>query len=487
MMFCTTTEKQNEMTISKINVSETLKSVETLLKSDKSSSPQMKAMMQLLVVIINLLLGKLGLNSENSSIPPSKDPNRSRGSKRKTKGEKKPGGQNGHEGSNLKKFENPDKVETLEIDRRTIPPGDYRVVGFEARQLIDIEVSRVVTEYRAEILEAKDGQRFVATFPKGLTRPIQYAEGVKAQAVYMSQQQLIPYDRVQDYFVDQCGIPISTGTLFNFNSEAFNLLEKFDAIAKRQLINSPLLHADETGINVGGKNIWLHSVSNDNWTLFFPHLRRGGDAMQSMGVLEHFHGVLCHDHWKPYFNFSCLHALCNAHHLRELERAWEQDKQSWAKKMQDLLKEINEAVKAANGSLSKKDAESFRKRYRYILAEGDRECPRQTSNKQTGKRGRVSQSKSRNLLERLRDYETETLRFMTDKQVPFTNNQGENDIRMTKVQQKISGCFRSMDGAKIFCRIRSYLSTCRKQGLPPTEALRILFNGRMPDFIAKLE
>ncbi len=155
--------------------------------------------------------------------------------------------------------------------------------------------------------------------------------------------------------------------------------------------------------------------------------------------------------------------------------------------MQDLLKEINEAVKAATGSLSKKDAESFRKRYRDILAEGDCECPRQISNKQTGKRCRVSQSKSRNLLERLRDYETDALRFMTDKQVPFTNNQGENDIRMTKVQRKISGCSRSMDGAKIFCRIRSYLSTCRKQGLPPTEALRILFDGQMPDFIAKLE
>lgn len=476
------------MTVGKINVSSTLKAVENTLREDKSITPQVRAMMELLVVVINLLVGKLGLNSENSSIPPSKDPHRDRGSKHKAKGEKKkPGGQNGHPGKTLEKFENPDHVETIEIDRRTIPPGQYRVVGFESRQIVDIEISRVVTEYRAEILQAKNGDRFVAKFPEEITRPVQYAAGLKAQAVYMSQQQLIPYERVQDYFVDQCGIPMSTGSLFNFNKEAFDLLARFGVIAKNQLIKAKLLHADETGINVGGKNIWLHSVSNNLWTLFYPHINRGGIAMKAMGILENFRGVLCHDHWKPYFAFNCLHALCNAHHLRELEWAWEHDKQSWAKKMQELLAEINDAVHEAGGVLSIKAAKSFRSRYRNILTRADRECPLQAADKRTGKRGQIPQSKSRNLLERLRDYETETLRFMTDKRVPFTNNQGENDIRMTKVQQKISGCFRAMEGAYIFCRVRSYLSTCRKHGLTPTEALKTLFEGRLPDFIAKLE
>lgn len=163
----------------------------------------------------------------------------------------------------------------------------------------------------------------------------------------------------------------------------------------------------------------------------------------------------------------------------------EQDNQKWAKNMKALLLEINETVDAAGGCLTKKSAKKFRSRYRDILTRGDRECPAPRS--VNIKPGRIAKSKSRNLLERLREFETETLRFMTDKRVPFTNNQGEFDIRMTKVQQKISGCFRSFEGAKMFCRIRGYLSTCRKQGIAPTKALQLLFAGKLPDFVAKLE
>jgi len=476
------------VTIGKINIDSALKNVETLLREDKSASPQMRAMMELLVVVIGLLLAKLGLNSSNSSTPPSKDPHRPRGSKQKAKGEKrKPGGQPGHEGNTIKKVDNPDVIEPIEIDRRTIPSGKYTPMGFESRQVIEIEISKKVIEYRAEILEDALGNQFVARFPDGVTRPVQYGNSIKAQAVYMSQQQLIPYDRVRDYFADQCGIPISAGTLFNFNQEAFGLLEVFEAIVVRQLIAQGLLHADETGINVNGKLLWLHTVSNGKWTLFFPHATRGGKAMKAMGILENFRGILCHDHWKPYFQLKCLHSLCNAHHLRELERAFEHDGQKWAKKMQDLLVEINEATEKAGGRLAAKMAKAFVSRYRNVLTRGDRECPPPDPKDHVGKRGRAARSKSRNLLERLREFETETLRFMTNKVVPFTNNQGERDIRMTKVQQKISGCFRSFEGAQIFCRVRSYLSTCGKQGLAPTDALQMLFAGRLPDFIAKLE
>jgi transposase len=476
------------MTVGKINITETLKSVETTLREDKSISPQVRVMMDLLVVVINLLLGKVGLNSKNSSTPPSKDPKRQRGSKRKAKGEKrKPGGQNGHEGTTLKKVAKPDHVATIEIDRRTIPGGRYTSVGFESRQVIDIKISTEVTEYRAEILQDEGGNQFVAKFPAGVTRPVQYGASVKAHAVYMSQQQLLPYDRIRDYFSDQCGIPISAGTIFNFNKEAYALLENFEASVKRRLIAQGLLNVDETGINVNGKLLWLHTAGNDLWTLFFPHEKRGLEAMEAMGVLKHFRGILCHDHWKPYFNFKCLHALCNAHHVRELERAWEQDNQTWAKKMQALLLEINDDVHKAGGCLTDKAAKSFRSRYRSILTKGDLECPAPSAKADRRKPGRIAKSKSRNLLERLREFETETLRFMTDKIVPFTNNQGENDIRMTKVQQKISGCFRSIEGAQIFCRVRSYLSTCRKHGLTPTKALETLFSGRLPDFLARLE
>ena len=474
-----------DMTINKITITETIKQVEDLLRSEKNASPSIQAMLRLLVMVINLLLDKLNLNSTNSSIPPSADPNRKRGSKTKTKGEKrKPGGQPGHVGTNLKKFDDPDEIETFSVDRRTIPADNYIHVGYETRQVIDIEISRHVTEYRAEILQNTSGIQYVAEFPEGVTRPVQYGIGVKAQTVYMSQQQLIPYDRVQDYFSDQCNIPMSTGSLVNFNKEAYDLLENFEKIAQKKLIGAEVLNADETGINVNGSRLWLHSASNDLWSLFFPHEKRGLKAMVAMGILEKFNGVLCHDHWKPYFHFKCLHALCNAHHIRELEHAAEQDDQKWAKEMQSLLLTINETVKNAGGFLATKESDEFLQKYRLILAKGNLECPAPEENK---KQGRTKRSKSRNLLERLTKFETETLRFMNDPKVPFTNNRGENDIRMTKVQQKISGCFRSMEGSKIFCRVRSYLLTCKKHGIKPTEALRILFSKKLPDFVTKLE
>jgi transposase len=474
------------MSIAKIDITETLQRAEGLLRQEPSVSPQLRAMFDLLITIIKLLVRKFGANSTNSSLPPSQDPHRARGAKRKTQGPKRqPGGQNGHEGATLAPDPHPDHIENIPIDRRTLPAGRYKPAGYEARQVIDIEIRKQVTEYRAEILEDAHGGQFVAEFPAGVTRPVQYGLALKARSVYLSQQQLIPYERICDDFRDQCGIPLSAGSVFNFNLEAFVLLAHFEAMAIQQLILESVLHADETGINVDGEGLWLHCLSNEKWTLFFPHARRGAEAMIAMGVLEHFRGTLIHDHWKAYFQFNCRHALCNAHHLRELTRAAEDDGQHWAEKMHALLLEIKDATTQAGGSVTEREAKSFRRRYRNILTRGDRECPPPAPKDHPARPGRMARTKSRNLLERLRNFETETLRFMTDKLVPFTNNQGENDERMTKVQQKISGCFRSFQGAQIFCRVRSYLSTCRKHGLGATEALKILFSGHLPDFIPK--
>lgn len=207
--------------------------------------------------------------------------------------------------------------------------------------------------------------------------------------------------------------------------------------------------------------------------------------MDDMGILPLFQGILCHDHWKPYYAYDVTHALCNAHHLRELERAWEQDSQQWAQQMIILLKEINKATNEAGGRLDVLLSQQYRKRYRDLLEEAERECPAPDETERKGKRGKLARSKARNLLERLRNFEDDVLRFMDEMEVPFSNNKAENDLRMTKVQQKISGCFRSVEGAKIFCRIRSYLSTCRKQGLTASEALRLLFEGKVPPFMAE--
>ncbi len=206
--------------------------------------------------------------------------------------------------------------------------------------------------------------------------------------------------------------------------------------------------------------------------------------MEAGGVIPLFKGTLCHDHWKPYYAYSCTHSLCNAHHVRELERAAEQDNQQWARAMQQLLLEINTAVDEAGGILSQEASKEFRKRYRNIINEGEEECPAPTRGEGEKKRGRLKRSKARNLLEQMNNFEADVLRFMDSEGVPFTNNQGKNDLRMTKVHQKIAGCFRSSEGSKIFCRIRSYLSTCRKQGVSANNALTLLFLGKYPDFVS---
>lgn len=477
------------MTIDSIDINAAVADVEKLLAQEKSVSPAMSAAIKILLLVIKLMSDRLGLNSSNSSKPPSSDPNRDK--KNSTDNEsqdgkkKKPGGQNGHIGTTLKPEENPDKVDEIVIDKRTLPPGNYHEAGYESRQVVDIRISRFVTEYRAQILENEQGERFVAEFPEGITRPVQYGESVKANAVYMSMFQLIPYERIQAHFAELFETPISAGSVYNFNRDAYQRLAEFDRLSIHKLTHASLVHADETGINIGGKRMWLHGASNLEWTYFYPHEKRGSEAMDEIGILSDFKGTLCHDHWKPYYKYQCLHSLCNAHHLRELTRAFEQDDLQWAKTMHKFLEDLNVSVKKAGGKLETKTALQQRQQYRNILKAADTECPEPLRTKDSPKRGKLKRSKSRNLLERLRDFEDDVLRFMDHIEVPFTNNQGERDIRMTKVQQKISGCFRSMDGAKIFCLIRSYLSSCRKNGVGVGEALECLFHGEWPEFIQK--
>jgi transposase len=471
------------MKIENIDIQATIEKANALVREDRQLSAATKSMFEILILIITLLANRLNLNSTNSSKPPSSDPNRKKQVREKSGN--KAGGQNGHVGTTLKKIDKPDRIKEIKVDRRTLPPGQYCQVGFESRQVFDIDISRVVTEYRAQILENENGQQFVAPFPEGVTQAAQYGVGVKAHSVYLSQYQLIPYNRVQDYFADQLQIPISEGSIFNFNKAACGLLADFENRARSELAAAKVAHADETGINIGGKRYWLHCLSNDRWTCYHPHAKRGTDAMNDIGVLPMFSGVLCHDHWKPYFTYDCTHALCNAHHLRELERAWEQDGQTWAQQMQGLLKTINGKVTDAGGALDDKESQKYRQQYRDLLKQAEIECPEPIRDKKKGKRGRIKKSKSRNLLERLRDFESEVLRFMDVDYVPFTNNLGENDIRMTKVQQKISGCFRSIEGAQIFCRVRGYLSTCRKHGVSSSHALACLFDGKQPDFLLR--
>lgn len=472
------------MTIDGISVQETIDLARNQLAQINVPEDN-KSSIELLINLTSIMKDRLGINSSNSSKPPSKDDPKDKCQKdKRPASERSVGGQKGHQGSQLELVENPDDIIYIPIDKGVIPDGNHFISGYARRQVIDIKISRHIIEYRAEILSNEDGKTITAEFPSDVGRPAQYGASVKAHSVYMSLYQLIPYKRVAEHFNDNTDINISQGSLCSFNEEAYSLLESFNQWIIEQQCQAKVLNADETGININGILHWLHSLSNDKTTYFHPDEKRGSTAMDAMEVLPHFNGVLCHDHWKPYYKYGCIHALCNAHHVRELKRAYEQDNQEWAKKIEDLLKEMNKAVHISkNGVLSEEEITSYEHKYMDILESGKQECPEEEVTKGTAKKGRIKRTRARNLLNRLIKFKADALRFCQDADIPFTNNSAEREIRMTKVHQKVSGCFRTMDGAKRFCRIRSYIKTCQKHGIKSVEALRMLFDGETPEFM----
>jgi transposase len=469
------------MKLNDINVSDTIKNARQMLEEQKNVSAEFKALFSLVLMVLELLAPRLvKKNSKNSSVPPSQDPNRDKKSKEKTG--KNPGGQPGRIGKKLEQFDTADEIITIPVDRTNLPKHHvYTRSGVIKRQVVDVIISRHVKEYQLEILVDESGKKYVAKAPKGASQPIQYGHSIKALSTYMSQYQMIPYARVEGFFREQIGIPISQGSIFNFNKEAYDKLSSFEEVAKSALQKSRFVHTDETGININSKLHWLHNASNDRWTILLPHKKRGKDAIDDMDILPHFKGVAIHDHWKAYYRYGCKHALCNAHHLRELTATIEQSPDHlWAKKMKDFLAEMNKIVDESGGSISRKEYQKYRKEYRDILKQGEKECPPPPEAKieKPKKHGRVKRSKERNLLERFINFEKDILRFMWVYYVPFTNNQGERDLRMVKVQQKISGCFKTIESAKIHARIRSFILSSQKHGTQASDAINDLFQGK---------
>jgi transposase len=430
---------------------------------------------------IKELENKLNQNSKNSNKPPSSDGFKKTKSQRKKSG-KKSGAQKGHPGRTLEMTANPDKVEVHRVTQcqHCSAPLPGRAESFERRQVVDTPPLKLeVTEHQAERKTCHIcGTCNKASFPEGVNRPVQYGPLVKALAVYLNQYQLIPYDRVEELFFDLFGQPFSEGSLFTANQACYEALAETEQEIKQQLLDSPVIHCDETGSRVEGKTHWLHSVSTPALTCYSIHPKRGSDAMDEMGILPVYTGIAKHDGLKVYFKYTnCEHSLCNDHHLRELTWVIENEQQTWAQKMHDLLldikAEVDEAKENAKICLELEKLMDFEQRYSSIIALGYQENPFiAVWPKPKGKRGKSKKTKPRNLLERLDKQRTETLNFMFDFRIPFGNNQAERDIRMTKVQQKISGGFRSMQGAKIFSRIRGYISTVKKNSNPVLGAIR---------------
>lgn len=446
---------------------------------------------------IQALEDQLAKNSRNSGKPPSSDgyekpaPQSLRKQRRR-----KSGGQTGHVGFTLKAVEQPDVVEVhpvLECAHCHRSLKRVKASRYEKRQVFEVPRVRLeVTEHQAEIKCCPQcGEVSQAAFPIGVMQPVQYGPEVKAQAVYFNQYQMLPLERTAEMFETLYGQAISEGTIVAFCQEAAAQVEASNtAIHQHLQKREEVVHFDETGARVAGELYWLHSASTSRLTYYAIHPKRGSQATDEIGILPHLHGRAIHDDWKPYFKSPILHGLCNVHHLRRLKFLEERYPQKWVREMTKLLLKMHTAVeraKAASGSqLTQRKLADFEHQYDRLVQHGLRaNPPPKRAEGQPKKRGRITQGLARNLLNEFKLHKDAVLAFLYDFKVPFDNNQAERDIRMMKVKQKISGCFRSASGAEIFCQIRGYLSTARKNGQQILDVLRLAFAGTpyLPGFV----
>jgi transposase len=418
---------------------------------------------------------RLAQNSRNSSRPPSSDglskpPPRSL---RRPSG-RKPGGQQGHQGGHLEKAAVPDEV----VDH--VPRvcagcqadlSDGHDLGHLARQVFDLpEIRLRASEHRAHTRRCVCGHQTTAGFPDAVSAPTQYGPRVRALGLYLVSYQHLPYVRAARLMSDWLGTPISTGTLAAFMTRGAEDLQPFLDEIHAQVIASPVAHFDETGARAEGKLRWLFCSSTAHATFYSLHDKRGFDGLNHAGVLPNFRGIAVHDGFKPYRTYPHLqHALCNVHHLRELLGVIEPDpadpQQAWAVQMDRLLRDLRTLVSSSRDCgedwLEPDQLAGYRAAYQQIIVLGNRTNPASTI--RTTKRGFIGQTLARNLLVRLDHDREHVLRFAHDFRVPFDNNQAERDLRMIKLQQKISGCWRTITGAEHFLALRAYLGTASKQ------------------------
>ena len=428
---------------------------------------------------ISALEAQLAKDSHNSHLPPSSDRFQRQPKSLRKKSGKQPGGQPGHAGNTLKLSEIPDlvimhSVESCQHCQRDL--SEVESLHVERRQVIDLPPKRVlVIEHQAQQKCCPRCQQIsLAAFPDDVRAPVQYGAAIGAVGVYLVQQQLLPYERACEVVEDLLGPSMSVGTLQGLIERCAQQLEPVEQQIKAALSRAEVLHQDETGLYVAGHRHWMHVSATEHLTHYAVHAKRGKEALDAIGILADFQGVSVHDGWGSYWQFLCQHALCNVHHLRDLTFLFEHQLQAWAGEMISLLLEIKAAVEQAcaegRASLHPLEVADWKAQYVALLEAGYQSNPPDPP-PELGTKGRRKQSAARNLLDRLCKHQEAVLLFLDNFAVPFDNSLAERDLRMVKVQQKVSGCFRSPAGAQAFCRIRGYLSTLRKQGLAVLTAL----------------
>jgi len=437
------------------------------------------------------LEARLAKNSTNSHKPPSSDGYAKPAPKSlRSKSDRPNGGQPGHPGHTLEMAAHPDQVIIHPLTRCRGCGHDLtsrKALRHERRQVHDLpEVHLQVAEHQGEVKVCPGcGELQTAAFPPGVEAPVQYGPRFRSWLVYGKAQQLLPLERLQQMSYDLFGQRVSEFTIEQAVKDAAQALVPFETALIGGLLNSPHLHVDETGVRVAGKLHWQHVASTSEATWYGVHPHRGTEAIDDFGLLPNYSGRLIHDFWHAYLGYGGDHGLCNAHHRRELVFLYEQQHQRWGQKMEDLLLRMHQAVAEARAqglTLTPRQQGAFRRHYRRIL----RYARPPASDRPIPRRGRKPKSKGQNLVDRLKTYEEWVLAFLQDPSIPFTNNQAERDLRMTKVQQKISGGFRTFAGAQCFARLRGYLSTMRKQGHNILDAITQALQNRpiMPNFVA---
>ncbi len=436
---------------------------------------------------IGQLEGRLALNSKNSSKPPSSDGLAKPAPKSlRQSGQRPVGGQKGHGGNTLRQSAQIDSIITHQSAPRCTACQSvltqHEVI--DRRQVFELPELRVrVVEHQLIRSRCRCGALHQGVFPEGVNAPAQYGPRAKALVVHLNQHHLLPLQRTCELMHDAFGLSLSQASVLAFCQQAAQALKPTVAAIGLAVQGSPVVHADETGIRVKGKLAWLHCAVTATLTWLGCHARRGSKAFEALGILAGVRATLVHDGLAGYKGLDCTHSLCNAHHLRELTFVHEQMNEKiwdgWAKEMIDVLLQAKRELAQSAGPLPLERQAWFEAQWDVLLARGERLNPEaMPASAPRGTQGRHKQSKAFNLLKRLRAHRRDVWRFMTDAGVPFTNNLAEQALRMSKVRQKISGCFRTSEGADTFFTIRSYLATMHKQQACLFDCLIATFKGQ---------
>src|SRR5260370_4080550 len=470
---------------------ERIQQLETALEQQDVLMQQMQEQMGSLTQQGKSLQERKAKDSHNSSLPPSSDRFTHQRKSLRKKSEKKAGGQEGHPGASLHWSSTPDEIIEKHVEQCEACQHDLHEVAVchvERRQVHDVPPPRVIVqEYRAEQKQCPVCQHITAArFPQGVAAPMQYGPTIGAVAVYLVQQQLVPLARAAEVMLDLLGVQMSEGTICTLIQRCATQLTDVEQQIKETLVKAEVIHQDDTGLYVLGRRYWMHNTSTATLTHYHVDKSRGQKALDAIGILPKFTGISIHDRWSSYFLYECEHALCLVHLLRDLVFLAEAHKAAWAADLIELLLDMKTATEQAREEgqhwLHPLEVVTWEAEFLRLLDEGDLLTPRATA--PPGKKGRCHHGAAINLLDSLRKHQKAVFCFLEDLRVDFDNNLAERDLRMIKVQQKVSGCFRTLAGAQAFSRIRGYLSTFPKQHLPLFSALQppLFYHPLLPPF-----